>query len=448
MTGKNNIQNEKMSNSIEEHFNVELWRSERFRSLILTGLLGMEALVLLIIYGFYKEQYLQVFKSHLAIFAILIFAIVIIIYETLIHYLIKKGKKFFFLNPKFFGYFNSFSEITLLSVLLVFIVEYTGQITILQAPATLTYFVFIVLSTLRLNFKISLFTGFLAAAEFIGISVYYSTTLDQDSSGRILDHLSGMQYLGQGLIMIITGIASGFVADLIIRKLRISYHHIREKNEVINLFGQQTSKQIAASILRKRHELSGTRKQVCMMFLDIRNFTPFVETHPPEHVVDYLNNLFSFMIRIVQSHYGVINQFLGDGFMATFGAPVSRDNMAHHAVLAAMEILEYLNKKVREGIMPPTRLGIGMHYGEAVTGNIGSSIRKQYSITGNVVIIASRIEQLNKKYNSQFLISEEVLQQLGDDTKSKFSFIEKTALKGSKKLISLYKYNESKLKNQ
>ncbi len=431
-----------MSISLEEHFNVELWRSERFRSLILTSLLGLEAIVLLIIYAFYKEQYLQVFKSHLAIFAILIFAAVIIIYENLIHYLIKKGKKFFFLNPRVFGYFNSFSEITLLSALLVFIVEYTGQLTILQAPATLTYFVFIVLSTLRLNFKISLFTGFFAAIEFIGISIYYSTTLDQNSFGGILIHLSGMQYLGQGLIMIITGIASGFVADLIIRNLRISYNHIREKNEVINLFGQQISQQIAGSILEKKDELKGTRKNVCVMFLDIRNFTPFVVHHTPEEVVTYLNKLFHFMISIVQSHHGVINQFLGDGFMATFGAPVSKGNISQHAVLSAVEIIDTLNKEIASGMIPETRLGIGMHYGEAVTGNIGSSVRKQYSITGNVVIMASRIEQLNKKYNSQLLISKEVLQNLPDPVKSGFTFVEHKKLKGSNKYISIYVFNQ------
>jgi adenylate cyclase len=208
--------------------------------------------------------------------------------------------------------------------------------------------------------------------------------------------------------MINTGIAAGFVADLIKKKMIISWNNIKEKNEIINLFGQQISPQIADNILKNRNELSGTRKKVCIMFLDIREFTPFVERKQPEEVVAYLNALFGFMIKIIETHHGLINQFLGDGFMATFGAPVSIENSSQHATEASLEIIHKINSEFDKGNIPKTRIGIGLHYGEAVTGNIGSSIRKQYSITGKVVIMASRIEQLNKKYNTQLLISEEV----------------------------------------
>jgi adenylate cyclase len=393
--------------SIEELFNIEISKSERLRALILIGLLGLEAISLLAIYFFYSEEYLHMFKTHIAIYAILIFTVIIIVYESLVHYLIGKRSKFLFLNPQFGGYLNSFFEVSLLSILLIFIVEYSNQTIILQAPATLTYFIFIVLSTFRLNFKLSVFTGSLAAIEFILISIYYSTFFVNTSVDNTHPDLSGMQYLGQGLIMIIAGIAAGFVADLIKKKMIVSWNNIKEKNEVIDLFGQQISPQIADNILQNHRELSGARKKVSIMFLDIRQFTPFVEQHQPEEVVAYLNTLFGFMIDIVQSHHGVINQFLGDGFMATFGAPVSIENSSQHATEASQEIIEKLSIEFKKGNIPKTRLGIGLHYDEAVTGNIGSSIRKQYSITGKVVIMASRIEQLNKKHNSQLLISEE-----------------------------------------
>jgi adenylate cyclase len=108
------------------------------------------------------------------------------------------------------------------------------------------------------------------------------------------------------------------------------------------------------------------------------------------------------MIDGVQRYDGVINQFLGDGFMATFGAPVSEGNIPQKAVMASMEIIEKVKQENNAGNIPETKIGIGLHYGEAVIGNIGSSVRKQYSITGNVVIMASRIEQLNKRWHSQF----------------------------------------------
>ena len=427
-------------NVAEEIFDSEITKSERLRALILIGLLGLEALFLIIIYFFYSEEYLQMFTTHISIYAILIFTVIMIIFELFVHYIIGKWSKTFFINPRLFSYFNSFSEITLLSILLIYVVKYSNQTVILQSPATLTYFIFIVLSTFRLNFKLSLFTGALAALEFILVSIYFSTYF----SGMPIDinhpDLSGMQYLGQGLIMVITGIAAGFVADLIKKKMIISWSSIQEKNEVIDLFGQQISPQIVDNILNNPKELSGARKMVCIMFLDIRQFTPFVEKHQPEEVVTYLNKLFGFMIDIVQSEHGVINQFLGDGFMATFGAPVSIGNSSQHATIASQKIIEKLSSEHNKGNIPKTRIGIGLHYAEAVTGNIGSSLRKQFSITGKVVIMASRIEQLNKKYNTCLLISDEVHQQLNQQIKDTFDLIGDSKIKGSEKLVSLYKY--------
>lgn len=435
---------------VEQIFDIEIVKSERLRSLILIGLLGLEAIFLLAIYFSFKEEYLQIFNTHISIYAILIFTAVIIIYEVLIHYLIGNRGRIFFLNHKFLSYFNSFSEISLLSILLIFIVEYSNQTIILQAPATLTYFIFIVLSTFKLNFKLSIFTGSLAAIEYILISIYYSIHISNNSIDPIQSDLTGIQYLGQGLIMIIAGIAAGFVADLIKKKMRVSWDNIEEKNKVIDLFGQQISPQIADDILEHRDELSGIKKYVCIMFLDIRGFTPFVEQHHPEQVVAYLNVLFGFMIDIVQAHHGVINQFLGDGFMATFGAPVSSGNIRQHATEASMEIISKIDSEFNKGTIPKTRIGIGLHYDEAITGNIGSSLRKQYSITGKVVIMASRIEQLNKKYNSQLLISKEVYDKLSIDTQNSFSWIGSSIIKGSTNPVSLYKFgidNNTKTSN-
>ncbi len=426
-------------NSVEELFNIEISKSERLRALILIGLLGLEAISLLIIYFFYSAEYLQVFNTRISIYSILIFTAIMIVYESVVHYLLGRRSKFLTTNPKFFSYFNSFSEVSLLSILLIIIVEYSNQTFILQSPVTLTYFIFIILSTFRFNIKLSIFAGTLAAFQFILISIYYSTHFSNTPVDQAHPNLTGMEYLGQGVIMIIAGIGAGFSADFIKKKMVISSENIKEKNEVIDLFGQQISPQIADSILRNNNELSGTRKQVCIMFLDIRQFAPFVEQHQPEEVVAYLNTLFGFMINIVQTHHGVINQFLGDGFMATFGAPVSIGNSSQHATEASQEIIDQMSKEYNKGNIPKTRIGIGLHYDEAVTGNIGSSARKQYSITGKVVIMASRIEQLNKKYDTSLLISEEVYNQLNNATQDAFTLLGSSKIKGSEKMVSLYK---------
>lgn len=432
----NKVQNNK--DSLKE----EIINSERLRAYILTGLLGLEAFALLIIYQFYREEYIMIFNTNMAIYAIFIFTALIILYEFLFHFFIQKHNRIFLLSPKFYGYLNSFAEISLLTALFIFIVEYSGQTVILQAPATLTYFLFIVLSTLRLDLKLSIFTGFIAAIQFIAVSVYYSTAYGNTPADFSHPDLTGMQYLGQGVIMIIAGTASGFVANRIKNKITLSIKNLQEKNEVIDLFGQQISQQIVSSILKNPGELSGSRKKVCVMFLDIRDFTPFMEKQQPEMIVSYLNTLFKFMIESVQQHHGVINQFLGDGFMATFGAPVSKGNICQHAVEASEEIIKSVDEKYRSGNIPKTRIGIGIHYGEALIGNIGSSVRKQYSITGKVVVLASRIEQLSKHYKSQLIISEDVYSTLNEQTQTSFISLGANNIKGSSNSVTLYRIKE------
>jgi adenylate cyclase len=144
------------------------------------------------------------------------------------------------------------------------------------------------------------------------------------------------------------------------------------------------------------------------MFLDIRNFTAFSENRSPEQVVDYLNLVFDSTIDAVVGRHGIVNKFLGDGFMAVFGAPIAEGNASAAAVEAALDILARLDRLVGEGKIPPTQVGIGLHAGEAVVGNIGSAQRKEYTVIGDVVNVASRIEALNKQLGTQVLASEEV----------------------------------------
>ena len=187
---------------------------------------------------------------------------------------------------------------------------------------------------------------------------------------------------------------------------------IENKKRALSLFGQQVSKEVAVELLSDSFKSGSKKLFACIMFLDIRGFTPFVENKEPAEIIQYQNDVFGFMIDIISKHHGIINQFLGDGFMATFGAPVSTGNDCQNAVSASLEIVEVLAKKCGSGEVPKTKVGIGLHAGHIVTGNVGTSERKQYSVTGNTVILASRIEQLNKEYNSEILISKDVFDKL------------------------------------
>jgi class 3 adenylate cyclase len=210
------------------------------------------------------------------------------------------------------------------------------------------------------------------------------------------------------------------------------------EKRIVRLLAQQVSGDIANELIADDSKVLGERRFVCIMFLDIRNFTTRAETMTPEELILYQNNVFSMMIDTVQKRHGNINQLLGDGFMATFGAPVSHGNDCQNAFDAARDILKELGEKIDDGSIPHTRVGIGLHAGYVVTGNVGSDKRKQYSITGNAVIVASRVEQLNKTYKSQLIITEDVYNNLDKPLTLDQPFLEVT-VKGRTQPVKILK---------
>ncbi len=228
-------------------------------------------------------------------------------------------------------------------------------------------------------------------------------------------------------------------------ELSVTYKNLEEargrlqkaETKIKKLLGQQVSTDIAQALLdQKSGEV--TSRFVCIMFLDIRDFTPFAESRRPEEIIAYQNDVFGFMIEIIAKYKGVIYQFMGDGFMATFGVPTSYDNDVQNAFDAAKAIVQEVNERSQSGSIHKTRVGIGLHAGNVVAGNVGTEIRKQYSVTGNTVITAARIEQLNKTYNSQLLISDTVYQHVNVEPEIPGTPIV-TWIKGRKQPIGLYK---------
>ena len=157
----------------------------------------------------------------------------------------------------------------------------------------------------------------------------------------------------------------------------------------------------------------------------------------PEEINKYQNEVLGFMIEIVNKNSGIVNQILGDGFMATFGAPVENDNHTQNSVNAALEIVNELNKKNENGEIPETNIGIGIHTGEAYTGNVGTDERQQYSITGNIVIMAARLEQLNKEFNTSIIVSKDVFDSVTIED-VRYKFLEDVSIKGFADPIQLY----------
>lgn len=201
------------------------------------------------------------------------------------------------------------------------------------------------------------------------------------------------------------------------------------EQKIVTLLKQQVSGDIADQLLVQNNQLA-ERHFVCILFLDIRNFTAKAQQLSPEELIAFQNEVFGFMIDIVEQHNGNINQLLGDGFMATFGAPISHGNDSQNAFDAANKILMELRSRIEESVLQEMKIGMGLHAGYVVTGNVGNSNRKQYSVTGNPVIIASRVEQLTKQYDTQLIITKEVYDQLETKPNKEDLNFTDTSLKG------------------
>jgi adenylate cyclase len=216
------------------------------------------------------------------------------------------------------------------------------------------------------------------------------------------------------MILLISGILAGAVGVQLRRQFAASISAATARDRVTNLFGQHVSPQVVERLMAEGMEEASDIHRVAVMFVDFRSFTEAARSRSPQQVVDRLDGAFAVLVEILDRHGGIVNKFLGDGFLALFGAPLETPEAACHAVSAAREMLAAM-----DGINATSdwrlRIGIGIHVGEVVAGNIGSPRRKEYTVIGDTVNFASRLEALNKEFGSQLLVSAAVRDALGDE---------------------------------
>jgi len=183
----------------------------------------------------------------------------------------------------------------------------------------------------------------------------------------------------------------------------------KEHRKMLNeTFGKYVSHAVRDEVLSGRIKLEGDKKDVTVMFADLRDFTPLTESMPPKVMVRILNNYFSEMAPAIRSRLGSILQYLGDEIYAVFGAPNHLSDHPRQAVLAALDMRQRLiavNESLENQGHAPLRHGIGIHSGPVVAANLGSSERLTYGLVGDTVNLASRIQGLTKKYNTDIIIT-------------------------------------------
>ncbi len=159
------------------------------------------------------------------------------------------------------------------------------------------------------------------------------------------------------------------------------------------------SKELVDAIVKGEHDLTlgGERRPITVLFADVVAFTPLAESRPPEQVVAMLNELFTVLTEVVFRHGGTVDKFIGDAIMAVWGAPVAQPDHADRALAAAEDMMHFLEVAAaewRKKYDVEVRLGVGVNSGEAIVGNIGSDKRMEYTVIGDVVNVAARLEGL------------------------------------------------------
>lgn len=384
-------------------FEIQLARdilaAERFRASLLAFIPTIALFALIVVRAAYPEAIVALLHGNVDVAPAGLFLIAVATFELSVlawtQRLIKRGQR----ASRRWRYGQAFVESSLPSAVVVYYAATDGPEPALLMPTVFLYFVFILLSTLRLDFFLSTFTGLVAAAEYALVAFAWRGNID----------ISNATHHGsKAAILLVSGIAAGFVAQRLRRSFTRAIQSVTERQRILGVFGQHVSPEVVDRLVAEKTTGESELRDVCVMFLDIRSFTSFTEKKSPAEVVDYLNTIFDATLDAVVKRRGIVNKFLGDGFMAVFGAPIDDANASGAAVDAALDMVARIEDLVTEGKIPPTRVGIGLHAGKAVVGNIGSADRKEYTVIGDVVNVASRIESLNKELGATILASEEV----------------------------------------
>jgi adenylate cyclase len=404
-----------VSADFEHALTREILLTERLRVKVILVTLSLLLAILTAVYAISPDGIERIWHGHLPILplyaAFLLFAVFELSVLRLLGQRLAQGRDV----PYARRYLGTLIETSLPTVALYLQMRQMGPTQALAFVAPLVYFIFIILSTLRLDFWLSTFTGLVAAAELFAMAMFYHPAQFADDPAPEV----GFHFV-RSLVILVCGMLAGAVGTQLRRQFEASILAATARDRVTNLFGQHVSPQVVERLMAEGASTASDIRRVAVMFVDFRSFTAAARSRSPQDVVDRLDGAFAVLVEILDRHGGIVNKFLGDGFLALFGAPFEAADAAHRAVDAAREMLEAMNS-INAASSWPLQIGIGIHFGEVVAGNIGSPRRKEYTVIGDTVNFAARLESLNKEFNSQLLISAAVrdaLDEAGSDAVS------------------------------
>jgi len=214
----------------------------------------------------------------------------------------------------------------------------------------------------------------------------------------------------------------------------------KKENKIRNIFQLYVPKDVIDTYFQNPESmLVGNNRPVAILFSDIRSFTTISEGMEPDDLVSSLNRYFALMVDTIMERGGVVDKYIGDAIMAMFGAPTKHDDDCLRAVLAGMEMsesLEVFNMGQRERGKPPFRIGIGINYGVVTVGNIGCEKKMNYTLIGDPVNLASRLEGATKMYKQPILFSQDVRERVKDKVRCRL--VDTIQVKGKTEGVRVY----------
>lgn len=258
----------------------------------------------------------------------------------------------------------------------------------------------------------------------------------------IIYNIGSILIFNRGVILNLVHPNLAFVASFGCLALYQYFAEGKEKAFLRQSFKQYLAPSVVERIIAdpKNLKLGGQKRELTVLFSDIRGFTSISEKIDPEQLVNFLNRYFTAMTGIILKYRGVVDKFIGDAIMAFWGAPEEVENHAEMACRAALEMKIRIGefKKELAGRDINFNIGVGINTGEMVVGNLGSEQRFDYTVIGDSVNLASRIESLNKEYKTNIIISEFTKLKIGDSAEFNIKFLGEVTVRGKTKPVKIY----------
>lgn len=305
------------------------------------------------------------------------------------------------------AYLNSMLQLTVVSGAIYFDTQAYGAQYALSSMPPIAYGLVIIVTAFRLRPFMGVFAGTVAAIQFVGIYAWVSRSAF-DMTPELIEEIPSLGWevtVMKVVVLIGLGIAGSFSAYSLRNELYNFIASARQEMRLHQSLGRYVSSQVADALREDNEDALATQKaDVTVMFGDIRNFTQFSNSHTPAEVAKNLNDFFDRADAAIAEHGGVLNKFLGDGYLAIFGLFGTDGDPRIDATLAAFKIIEATNAPLSAKGMG---VGIALNHGEVIAGEIGAQGRCEFTVIGNTVNVSARLEGLNRKLRTQLLVTTE-----------------------------------------